>query len=108
MTLEDAILEKVRGLPLEKQEEVLRFAESLRPPVTVQSPYRDRSREIEWFTKNRHNPDYMDQWVVIEGATIVAAGTDARKVYDEAKAKGVEVPFVVHIVPEDPLPWGGW
>src|SRR5581483_2074090 len=109
MTIEDAILEKVRALPQDKQEEVLRFAESLRPePATSQAPYRDLSREMEWFANNRHSPEYMNQFVAIEGDTVVASGPDARKVYDEARAKGIEVPFMARILPENPLPWGGW
>ena len=33
MTIEEAILEKVRGLPPEKQQEVLKFADTLSAPA---------------------------------------------------------------------------
>lgn len=38
MSVEEAILEKVRALPAEKQEEVLKFADSLIPPPEVKQP----------------------------------------------------------------------
>ncbi len=34
MTIEEIVLEKVRGLPPEKQKEVLDFSDSLKPDVT--------------------------------------------------------------------------
>jgi hypothetical protein len=38
MNLEDAILERVRNLPPEKQEEVLKFADSLSAPAATPKP----------------------------------------------------------------------
>ncbi len=107
MTLEDAILEKVRRLPPSEQEKVLRFADTLGgKPKTSRVPARDRSREMRWVAENRSA--YVDQWVAVDGDRLVAAGSDALKVYAAAKAKGIAVPFVMHIVPEDPLPFAGW
>ncbi|MBL8234075.1 MAG: hypothetical protein JNL98_36600 [Bryobacterales bacterium] len=40
MTTEQEILEKVRALPVEKQQEVLRFADSLVQPATPKSQLR--------------------------------------------------------------------
>ncbi|MBI4905152.1 MAG: hypothetical protein HY820_16070 [Acidobacteria bacterium] len=104
MSLEEAILEKVRHLPPAKQEEVLRFADRLqhRPPARM-VPFRDRSREIEWLKENRAK--YLDQWVVVEGDRLVAADPDGVKAYDAAIAAGIEVPFLIHVLPEDPLPF---
>jgi hypothetical protein len=39
----------------------------------------------------------------VEGNRLIAAGVDARTVFAAAKAEGIEGPFVVHILPEDPL-----
>ena len=104
MSLEEAILEKVRRLPRAKQEEVLRFADGLqqRSPVRM-VPSRDRSREIDWLAQNRAK--YADQWVVVEGDRLIAAGVDAHNVFEAAKAAGIEVPFLIHVLPEDPLPF---
>ena len=108
MSLEEAILDRVRHLPPAKQEEVLRFADGLqrRPAVRpVRTP--DRTRETKWVGDNRSA--YADQWVAVEGDHLIAAGPDAREVFDAAKAEGIETPFVVHILPEDSLPFvPGW
>jgi uncharacterized protein DUF5678 len=108
MSLEEAILDSVRRLPPAKQEEVLRFADGLQQQSAVRMvPSRDRSREMEWITENRAR--YADQWVVVEGDRLIAAGADAHKVFAAAKAGGIEVPFLVHVLPEDPLPFvPGW
>jgi len=47
--------------------------------------------------------------VAVEGDRLVAAAMDARKVFSAAKAEGIAIPFVVHILPEDSLPFvPGW
>jgi Family of unknown function (DUF5678) len=108
MSLEDAILDKVRHLPPAKQEEVLRFADGLqRPPAPREVPGRDRKREVKWIADNRSA--YAGQWVAVEGDRLVAADMDALKVFIAAKAAGIEIPFMVHILPEDSLPFvPGW
>jgi hypothetical protein len=108
MSLEEAILEKVRRLPPAKQEEVLRFADGLQHRSLVRRvPPRDRSREIDWLKENRAK--YTDQWVVVEGDRLIAADADAHKAFAAAKAAGIEVPFLIHVLPEDPLPFvPGW
>ena len=109
MTLEDAILEKVRQLPTAQQEQVLQFADSLQAKSQIkQVPYRDRTPEMRWLAENRHKDAYVDQWVALDGDSLVAVDPDGLKVYQAAKAKGIEVPFVVHLGPKDPLPFGGW
>ena len=103
MNLEEAILEKVRRLPPAKQEEVLRFVNRLLLPPTRRVPYRDRSREMEWLKENRGK--YADQWVVVEADRLIAADADGHKAYTAAIAAGIEVPFLIHVLPEDPLPF---
>jgi len=104
MSLEEAILDKVRRLPPAKQEEVLRFADGLQDRSAVRRvPSRDRTREMQWIRENR--AQYADQWVVVEGAHLIAAGPDAHEVFVAAKATGIEVPFLVHVLHEDPLPF---
>jgi hypothetical protein len=108
MSLEEAILDRVRHLPPAKQEEVLRFADGLhRQPGVKLARTSDRARETRWIRDNRSA--YIDQWVAVEGDRLVAAGMDARTVLAAAKAEGIESPFVVHILPEDSLPFvPGW
>jgi hypothetical protein len=108
MSLEEAILHKIRRLPPAKQEEVLRFADGLeRSAAARKVSSRDRSSEMQWLDENR--AAYEDQWVAIEGTRLLAAGTDPLKVFSVAKAAGIRSPFVVHVLPEDPFPFiPGW
>ena len=108
MSLEEAILDKVRRLPPAMQEEVLRFADVLqrkRAARTVRS--RGRSMEAKWIEENR--AAYADQWVAVEGDRLIAAGVDPLKIFSAAKEQGIQSPFVVHVLPEEPLPFvPGW
>ncbi len=108
MSLEEAILDTVRRLPQEQQEEVLRFADGLqRQTGSRRVSTRDRTAERKWIAQNR--AAFADRWVAVEGDRLVAADRDAQKVFVAAKAEGIESPFVVHILPEDSLPFvPGW
>ena len=50
MTIEEMVLEKLRGLPREKQREVLKFVESLKPDGGTKKPL--RSLEGIWEDLN--------------------------------------------------------
>jgi hypothetical protein len=108
MNLEEAILDKIRHLPQAKQEEVLRFADGLqRQNASGPGQSRDRATERMWIEQNR--AAFAGQWVAVEGIRLVAAGTDAQKVFTAAKSEGIESPFVVHILVEDSPPFvPGW
>lgn len=86
----------------------MRFADGLQGETGIkQVPPRDRTREMKWVARNR--AAFADQWVAVEGGRLVAAGVDAQRVFATAKAEGIESPFVVHILPEDSLPFvPGW
>jgi hypothetical protein len=107
VSIEEAILETVRRLPPAQQEAVLRFAHELQPPPAKIVPLRGRSRETQWIEE--HRADYAHQWVSVEGDRLILANHDPLKVFAAAKAAGIESPFVVHVLPEDPLPFvPGW
>ena len=104
MSLEEAILDKVRRLPPAKQEEVLRFADVLQRGATARTaPSRDRTLEMKWIGENR--AAYANQWVAVEGDRLVGAAPDPLKVFAAAKAQRIRSPFVVHVLPEEPLPF---
>ncbi len=64
-----------------------------------------RQKKIDkWLRANREK--YMNKWVCLDGDKLIAYGLDGRKVYRQAKEKGIEVPFMHHIVEESD--WGGW
>lgn len=57
-----------------------------------------RRKEIEWFETHRDEiKSLTGKWVVIEGDTLIAFGTDYMAVMTQAKAKGITIPFVVFI-----------
>ena len=47
MKIEEMVLEKLRGLPPEKQEEVLKFVESLKPADRAKKPLRSLEGLLE-------------------------------------------------------------
>ena len=47
MTIEEMVLEKLRGLPPEKQKEVLEFVESLKPDGSTRKPLRSLEGLLE-------------------------------------------------------------
>ncbi len=49
MTIEEMVLEKLRGLPPEKQKEVLQFVESLKPDGGSKKPLRSLEGLLEDF-----------------------------------------------------------
>ena len=108
MSIEEAILDRIRRLPPAMQEEVLRFADGLQRNTTTRMvPSRHRTREAKWIDENR--TAYAGQWVVVEGDRLIAAGVDPLRVFADAKEQGVQSPFIVHVLPEDPLPFvPGW
>jgi len=108
MSIVEAILDKVRRLPPGKQEEVLRFADGLqRSAASRIVPCRDRTKEMKWIDENRSS--YAGQWVAVEGSRLIAAGVDPLKIFAAARAEGIQVPFVAHVIAEDALPFvPGW
>jgi predicted DNA-binding antitoxin AbrB/MazE fold protein len=62
--------------------------------------------EQEWL--KAHSQEYSGQWVALHGEELLSHGSDARKVRDEARAKGVRTPLMVHIPDEPHLPSAFW
>lgn len=108
MSLEEAILDRVRSLPPTQQQQVLRFADGLRmDPANRMVPSRDRQSEMNWIKVNRAK--YAGQWVVVDGNELISANVDGHKAFVAAKAAGIDVPFLVHVLPEESLPFvPGW
>ena len=68
--------------------------------------YSMRSLEYQW--SKAHGSEYVDQWLVVEGHRLLSHGPDGKAVYDEARAAGIDTPFLTHVAPPDDLPRGGW
>jgi predicted Zn-dependent protease len=108
-TLEQ-IIEEARALsPAEKDK--LRQAleselEQQAPSQSAKPGYPTNERERAWI--NAHRDEYLGQWVALDGDRLVAHGTDARSVYDEARSSGVSVPYLAHVTPKVEAYVGGW
>jgi uncharacterized protein DUF5678 len=72
----------------------------------VSRPYIDRSRELAWLAEHERN--YAGQWVVLEGERLIGHGADPTPFVDEARAEGIECPFVVHCRTWFGPSMGGW
>jgi hypothetical protein len=76
-------------------------------PVRRVAHYNDRKAEMRWITD--HGDEYPGEWVALDGDRLLAHGVDAKRVFAEAKGKGVARPLFAHLEPDDPRPQcGGW
>ena len=83
------------------------MAQKILPEVRKATrPYIDRSRELAWLAA--HREDYAGEWVVLEGDRLLGHGDDPRPIVDQARAEGIDCPFVVHIRAEAGPVMGAW
>jgi len=104
-TLEE-ILDEARKLPIAEQRRLREALDELANNGEKQPSYRTHEEERAWV--EAHREEFLDQWVALDGGDLIAHGTDARTVYDDARAKGTTSPYLVHIVPKVDAYVGGW
>lgn len=65
----------------------------------VDDPIREQTQRFRKAMKwvDDHRAEYLRQWVALVGDRLISCGPDAKQVYQEAKAAGIEVPFVVRV-----------
>lgn len=100
------ILEAVKTLPPADRQILLELLNDLPSQTANGSTAEMRSAEMKWLAE--HEAEYAGQWVALDGDRLLAYGNDPKQLFVEARAMGVENPFVVHA--EDPrqAQWGGW
>lgn len=109
----EQIIEAARQL---SPEEIEKLGEWARQQQIVRSEANEKNAEVEeeirkykaatkWI--DEHRQEYLGQWVCLDGEVLISRGTDAVEVHKEAKAKGIEIPFVVQIVEEPEYYAGG-
>jgi Family of unknown function (DUF5678) len=64
------------------------------------------SAEQRWL--HERGNQFNGEWVALDGDRLVSHGTDAKSVFDEARAAGVANPFFVRVNSQEDLPFGGW
>ena len=97
---------KRRGLG--KQEFVRLILEENTDPVATQDlppfpskivatdlPVRDRSREYAWLAE--HRDEYVGQYVMLDGDTMIAAGTNAKEVASVARQQGATGALLLYV-----------
>jgi len=104
-TLEQ-ILEEAKKLPPEEQRRLRAALNALGSNGDTQPAYRTNEQERAWI--NAHRDEYLDQWVALDGGRLVAHGTDAKKVYDDARAEGITAPYLERVLPKQEPFMGGW
>jgi hypothetical protein len=113
-TLEQ-VIEAARSLPREDQRRLREWLqEQERQDAQEQQREEHLRQEAEKFRQamnwlDEHRAQYLGQWVALDGDRLISHGADARKVYAEAKAAGLQAPFVELVTEEEKLPFcGGW
>lgn len=104
-TLEQ-ILDEARKLPVNEQRRLREALEELASNGKERPSYQTHEKERAWV--EAHRDEFLDQWVALDGDNLIAHGTDARTVYDQARANGSASPYLVHIVPKVDAYFGGW
>lgn len=65
-------------------------------------PMKDRTRELEWIAKHRH--EYAGQWVALDGDRLIAASPVRAEISAAVKADGAPLPLIDRIpAPDEPL-----
>ena len=106
-------IEMIKTLPPEDFQRLDKWIEEKkRQDRQAQEKEQKLKAEIEQYKKarkwiNENSQKYMNQWVCLEGDELIAHGADGLEVHKEAIAKGIEAPFLHHIVDES-QPFGGW
>jgi hypothetical protein len=106
----EQLIKNIRSLPEPERERFFQLIEFEKDKKTVNG--HDLAERKEKFDKalqwvDEHKEEFDGQFVVLDGDQLVAHGTDSKTVYDEARAKGYESPFLKRIKAKV-LPFGGW
>jgi hypothetical protein len=99
---EGGLLRPLEPLSLQDKQHVLLTITD----VSAQGANSGRMPEEEWI--RAHGQEYSGQWVALNGDELLSHGSDVRAVRDEARAKGIHTPLMVHIPDEPNLPSAFW
>jgi hypothetical protein len=122
MTTLKQMIEAATTLPLEDRRRLREWLQEQEwldagPPPPVEtvapSPAETVEQQVERFRKamkwiDEHRAEYLGQWVVLVGDQLISHGFDGHQVDAEAKAAGIEVPFLVQVREEPEAFCAGW
>lgn len=106
----EQLIESFRALPKPEREKFFELIEAEKGEETVNGSDLEQRNEkfrraLKWIEENKE--EYDGQFVLLEGDELIAHGTDAKALYAEARARGIETPLM-HLVKAKILPFGGW
>ncbi len=104
-TLEQ-IIEEAKKLPADDQRRLRAALTALESNGDTTPAYRTNEQERAWI--DAHREEYLDHWVALDGDRLVAHGTDAKKVYDQAREQGITAPYLERVSPRQEAFIGGW
>lgn len=104
---EHGVLRPLQPLSLDERQHVLVTVTELPHKPVPDAPIDPhRFQEQEWIRV--HGSGYRGQWVALQGSELISHGPKGRAVRDEARAKGIQHPLMVHLPDETDLPSAGW
>src|SRR5829696_4874590 len=106
MATVEQLLEEARKLPAEQLHRLRNALEALETNGDTLPSYRSNHQERVWI--DAHRDEYLGQWVALQGDRLVAHGTDAKAVYDEARNLGIASPYLEQVAPKEAAFIGGW
>lgn len=69
--------------------------------IATDLPVQDRSREYDWI--EQHRDEYAGQYVLLDGDTLIAAGTNAKEVVSAGRQRGAVSALLLYVEgPEQP------
>jgi hypothetical protein len=122
MTTLKQMIEAAKTLPLEDRrhlrewlQEQERLDTGQQQPVEIVAPRTKETveQQVERFRKamkwiDEHRAEYLGQWVALYGDQLISHGADPLQVDAEARAAGIESPFLEQILEEEQAFCGGW
>lgn len=122
MTTLEQTMETIRAWPLADRQRLQLFLQQglqEQKPSSAQPELADTTREAklrreldeyrsakQWIAE--HRAQYLGQWVALAGDRLISHGANAKQVYNDAKAAGIQIPFVVQIIEEPTHYVGGF
>lgn len=106
----EEIIQSIKQLSASEQEKVLQWLEEKRRPQKVNGNWQERTEKFHLARRwiDEHRQEYLGQLICLDGDNLISHGEDAKKVYSEAKAKGIAIPFIEQVREEEPtLLWDG-
>lgn len=111
MQTSDQVIESIKQLPSIEQEKIRHWLDDKRTPLRSNGNWQGRIEKfnaaMRWIEEN--SEQYLGKWVCLDGDKLISFGDDAKTVFAEARAFGIEIPFIEQITKRDNSPyWGGW